>query len=693
VKRGDNVPNKITQILLTTRNSSWGVMVNPVATNTYQHILSWESEELKDWFINKYLFNDENFDYKSKIKEMPNKPLSIISDTKCVFKVDTKDYDLPMYELRQKDLAIILEADCEFDENGKPFNYQNEKYTFWALSEISAPVGHIVQYTGELDIFFTYNIKDMFNSTKQVKVSRAHTNRYIKDGDVYIPNITRESVGNFPEDIDNNFDFTFIPNKPLYQHEDIYIYALTNMSSFKELSIVIPLSYTAADISYYMKLRKWKKESYTQQYLMQPYNIIEIEHSWSKLLAHSPYTYSVMVLPCKLQRPSNEGVYGNEIEYSATVGNEENWKKYWLKYYFDTGSLSINVKTNYPILVTKEFADIDEVFKWEYEGKIYRSPYYKNELIDLEGNNYVIDNNILDNLDSFDMKIEEAINTEAASVTYRIITDYTNKSNIQNDIFGLQTEYNTNMSKVVNGFDNYMAYNSAQFNNAKKNAKRHQTQSIIKGALGVVGGVITEGLSVASMALTGGLVGAGGISSGINTITNSGIEIANSKEELNGVLAQQKDLQNQPVEISNSSPYATMLTNIKYDKVITSDNEPPEINNYNRRFFEIWEKVPPNIVREKLAFYFHTAGVNFAGTFQNINELISSRYYFNYIQLSSSVFENIIETLDLSQNIRNIIDSSLSKGLTVWHIRDKGKFKGIKYYNVNNVEMEFIDGN
>jgi hypothetical protein len=158
----------MTKILLTNKNSEWGIIVNPVANNTYRHILDFDSEDTKDRFINTQLFpNIPNFDYKVEIEK--TKPISriVIDSVKAIFRVDIDDYpNETIHSLLNKDFAIVKDSGV---------------FYYYSLSGKTKNT-KIVEYEAELDIFFQYDIKTIFNNTK-AEVESAHYDRYRKEAD------------------------------------------------------------------------------------------------------------------------------------------------------------------------------------------------------------------------------------------------------------------------------------------------------------------------------------------------------------------------------------------------------------------------------------------------------------------------------------------------------------------------------
>jgi len=70
----------------------------------------------------------------------------------------------------------------------------------------------------------------------------------------------------------------------------------------------------------------------------------------------------------------------------------------------------------------------------------------------------------------------------------------------------------------------------------------------------------------------------------------------------------------------------------------------------------------PYEAKKQIQTHFMQFGVNFASSLYDINEVINSRYYFNFIK-APEVFENI--KIKVSQDIKSIINNTLSNGITI----------------------------
>jgi len=70
----------------------------------------------------------------------------------------------------------------------------------------------------------------------------------------------------------------------------------------------------------------------------------------------------------------------------------------------------------------------------------------------------------------------------------------------------------------------------------------------------------------------------------------------------------------------------------------------------------------PYDAKKQIQTHFMQFGVNFASGLYDINTVINSRYYFNFVK-APEVFENI--QIKLSQELKKIINNTLSNGITI----------------------------
>lgn len=666
---------KSTKVLITERNSVWGIIQHQVAENEYPHILSWDSEEIKDEFVNVELFPKTrkatpNFNFKDYMRQAdyPTKPMTILSDLKAEFRFDYENakiitpelnLDFPKQDILNKDFAIIL----EIDEKG------NETFTYWAITITQTNTPHIFQANCELDILFTYNVLDLFGN-EDIQIKQGMLDRdFTENGK---PILSVNSILTYPEEFDSQFSNIQIPitKFELYDKQFKYIFLADDEYTWKKYigtgsrEVDIYLTYTVNPIN--------EKYTYPPE---NPATLLDI--------TINDTTYQKDLLELKNKPKAYNGVIDTFIEFERVSSGNRGWNFKVETDYSGGGTIyetQLNTCYNYG---KKDFISDDIIkidisklkdknapYDYKLETKIYKAPYTYTEIYDLNYENFIIP---LEKMDStFKLEFLQVATPTGVSIIVRPISTFYGEK-YTNIPFMKEINANLFSPQILNNWEQFQVYNKAQFENATSNAKRHELQNKVEGSLGIIKGIVDLPAS-ASKGLAGDFGGAAqGIVGGVQGIAKGGIQIANAKEELNGLLAQQQDLQNQPPQIKNATTTYYQLQN-KYFKEIVS----------------LYLMQASDIVMQKLAWLFHIGGVNYAGTPTNINKVMNNNYYYNYIKTGQSVFSQFKK--DLSAPIKQLIDSILQQGTTIWHIRSIEDFKGIANYNVNNVEMKYLNG-
>ncbi|CRX37100.1 / / hypothetical protein / 596742:598991 Reverse [Candidatus Hepatoplasma crinochetorum] len=90
--------------------------------------------------------------------------------------------------------------------------------------------------------------------------------------------------------------------------------------------------------------------------------------------------------------------------------------------------------------------------------------------------------------------------------------------------------------------------------------------------------------------------------------------------------------------------------------------------------------------REYLFDYFYQYGYKL-NQIENIQKYLNSRYWFNFLKIDKifSLIDN-----NLAKKIKLKINDDFRNGITFWHYRTKKDWKGIKNYDLENLETEFI---
>lgn len=93
-----------------------------------------------------------------------------------------------------------------------------------------------------------------------------------------------------------------------------------------------------------------------------------------------------------------------------------------------------------------------------------------------------------------------------------------------------------------------------------------------------------------------------------------------------------------------------------------------------------------NLEKKYLFDYFYQYGYKL-NQIENIQKYLNSRFWFNFLKI-----DKIFSLIDngLSKQIKLKINEDFENGITFWHYRIKENWKGIKNYDFENLEMEFV---
>lgn len=185
------------KIRLTEKNTVWKIVQNPLKNNYYTDVMSFENEEQRGEFLNKYQFPNSKWDDLSKyVDTVVNWSDEIHFDFKIDLTSIPESEKFTRSEALRKDFAII------YDENEKKYyfctiqaNFPRSTHQYTQLS-----------YKGELDVFFTYDIKNMFKNNTQIQMERYVMQNQWKDG---FPNITVDNELSYAENL--NIQYAQIP--------------------------------------------------------------------------------------------------------------------------------------------------------------------------------------------------------------------------------------------------------------------------------------------------------------------------------------------------------------------------------------------------------------------------------------------------------------------------------------------------
>lgn len=196
------------KILLGTSNTKWGVIVKPQSSNVYRNILSFDTPQLKDDFLNTEVFqkpDGSKGDYKTELRNSNNRAVMEIDSLTIEFRVNETEYPYETFDsLLNKDFCAME------DEHGK--------IKFYAITDAQRK-GNIIEYTAELDIFFTHDIKDIFND-RDTQINRGMVDRFYKDNG-QIKNIHLKPDQDYKsplyanDDYENGMSSTLIPDEQI----------------------------------------------------------------------------------------------------------------------------------------------------------------------------------------------------------------------------------------------------------------------------------------------------------------------------------------------------------------------------------------------------------------------------------------------------------------------------------------------
>ncbi len=245
---------------------------------------------------------------------------------------------------------------------------------------------------------------------------------------------------------------------------------------------------------------------------------------------------------------------------------------------------------------------------------------------------------------------------------------------IDNDFSGPDNYYSAGVIRTKNFNDStpiYLpSYTKAQTNYLIANSNQLQVKKQ-KSGFEALAGVVAGGIALALAPETGGLslVAAGGL------LLGAGGAMANSHFTKQSINAQIKDEGNIPNEITP--------TEIDIDILTKMGNWLPTL--YVKTLFEI-DKI-------SIENSFYKFGYTWNKLSKLNNELLKSRYWFNYVELEGC-FENI--SLQVSNEVKNIINESFSYGITLYHVRRNKKdnkldYLSVKDFSKENMEMSLLN--
>lgn len=671
------------RVVLGKRNSEWGIIINRYSGNRMENILSFDNEDLRDEFINKNVFLGNN--YKELINKSKYKSSMRIDGLTATFKVNIRDEKETVAQLLDKDFAVI-------EKNGI--------YSFWAIIGTVESNGIIV-YQAEKDIFINRDIRKMFKNSKNSKIIRGMVNRVYKDNDNLIPDFRENSKLLFSEDIDNSISESNMCLDEIIdieKGEEYYVYFINSINNYKFLS---GINNNYANMTEYITFTPFATSNpIPTGYLLLNGNGNFFNNdkqsssdyrTYTEDFSINNYDYFYCIGVSKQERENNktifkalescESIYKVEKHYLDNIKSYEKKEfkviyHYGDKFRIDIISLGnlINIRSSDLINIYNDNNiysnyvydnDIKKEFLPEQETKILKGIYTPWYLCDSQDNKFnlyreFMNKNLeIDLLDSF-----------SPYFNHKVCLIKSDNSKIYNGDFKYGIKYDSIIDNSIlrksNSYGEQYIKNSTQLEYNQRIQKRNSDFEKFSSIVNLISGITQTGIGIFS----GGGIGGLNIGNGISNISSSIQNFNSSNDNLKILLAQQQDLKNTP------------------NKLIGNSNNEMVTNKLsNNSIFLVKQKLL-SFIYYSISQYFHIYGYNINSIWDNPNNYLNTRYYFDYLKIES-IYENFNE--EISGPERQVILNSLANGIHIWYVRDLETFKGIKNFNVNNVEMEFLN--
>lgn len=166
--------------LLTKQNSQFGEIIEYYPNvKTTRHTVHFESDDLKDYWIARYLYNEANYDWKTELENQPEFAFIQNTSTSGVFtiKIDyyRENWGETINSLLNKDTAMIK------GEDGL--------YYLYNLSDAFNEGEKNITYTATLNIAFTYQILNLLKNDILIEKTQAKNNFINLDNQQNVNNI------------------------------------------------------------------------------------------------------------------------------------------------------------------------------------------------------------------------------------------------------------------------------------------------------------------------------------------------------------------------------------------------------------------------------------------------------------------------------------------------------------------------
>lgn len=720
------------KVILGNSNTKWGVIIRPQSSNTYRHVLSFDTPALKDAFINKYIMQDKG-DYKQELDNSYNRGVVELDALNIEFRVNVDEYPYETFNtLLNKDFCITK------DEHGE--------IKFYAIKDAKRK-GNIIQYVAEIDIFFTHDIKTIFNDDVETEIVKGMEDRVYKDEHGTIKWFFDKDSNDFKNVIYNPEDLGVNPNVLLNtKDEQIKVDYTSYIGTTKESEYPDewkPLTLSNSKLNILMNNLLWDTWKVKNKNA----------DGFLGVGQREPYDTMITYSGLGIDKMENESTKQWDVEIWRYTQKDKNSPLGYHQLSFADIDLSSpdlmkNSRTTFNINPFLNFYELGQngidLEIWEREDKSnppfskkkvvvlikngsvenYLQPIWTNTSVatdfscywKLKGLNRWIDSGNFLNTDKTLTKFDTQIKLYPDPSNFNIDSVVSNKheneikshfapfvqyrlQTISNNFIDLSPQYFTNKKLEFNSYYTYMTdswqtltlpihYKDIISPLDLKNTEYLRDITTYQRATTtdayeewIIRNKSQYNAGLLSSKLSAGIGGAGALGSAIAGFASGnpmqaigglfgGISFAtNSAMNIKKQLAMKEDLLRTPQQINaTSSSIIADITLFKMQTTIT------------KRELEPFEQI---LVRE----HFYKYGYNFQNKFGKLKDLINTRYYFNYIECPET-FENI--SMQLSASTKQIINDSVANGLTIWHVRDLNTFKGIKNYNYENVEMSVL---
>lgn len=676
----------MSKILLPFNNSTWGVITHQVAPDEYEHVLSFENESIKKRFIGLNLFNDESFDYTEKISNQRERTITKIDDMNGTLSVDVESLNEDIGTLFNYSIEDLLSTDSMFvSEHGII------KFYIIVSAELSSDQNNqTILFTISEDVLF--NSIDELQIEGQVPIIRSHIDRINKNGEGKLYYLKEEN-SNFESELNSiKPDKLEKTNSLIYNNKDLDG-NLTESKYIVEWMVIYNSIDEANEDDDYKSIHLTRREiNLPYEVIVIPFKIIDKE---SGIELTQPLVPSTKI---KSQNPIFEGelekIY---IEPSKTYGH----------YFNDPRILSINftnsVPFKYTISLEKDY-DVYEgkvlvidhdYFEEDIEGKptsgnIEEFPWYEFRVRSMEVADQYNDTIEIDLLDEEDLPLPLNLHKEEKNIELEVklklsqFTDFkflsremgigdsiipeyipNNEKTQINNVFGFQADQLSSLYTVDNEKGNYnigvkRGLNKVIINEIPTVTDAYLTYIANSKSSSGAGRFLAIGRSAIAGAAGGFFVG------GAAGATVGGIVGASSNVfDYNVKMGDLKNAPDIPSAINNAYGLNQQLqVEDCILKFSLRDNYKKQVYNY---LFKYGYENP---------------------ILANPLDLIKSRYYFNYIK-TGNIFSLIKNKY--SGNKKQIINDAFRNGVTIWHVRDLGTFKGISNYINENIEMNVLE--